>query len=202
MLLYGHHDSGHAYKVRLFLLLTQTPHAYRWVDIWGPSENRPSDFRAASAYGEVPVLVDEGRNWCQSNAILIHLAQKTQRLTGTPAEWPRVVEWLFWEPNRINYSVPQLRYSAKFEALPEGLLAFLRARAATDLQRLNTVLAEHPFLLPSGPTIADLSCASYLFWADQAQLDLSTYPHVQRWLSDIARLPHWQTAEKALSPEK
>lgn len=200
MLLYGHHDSGHAYKVRLFLLLTETPHEYRWVDIWKPREQRPADFQEASAYGEVPVLVDDGRNWSQSNAILLHLAQKTRRLMGTPSQWPQVVEWLFWEPNRINYSIPQLRYSAKFAPLPEGLLAFLRARAATDLQHLNTVLSAQRFLVPSGLTVADLSCASYLFWADEAQVDLAAYPHVERWLKDISLLPHWQSAEEALRP--
>jgi glutathione S-transferase len=200
MLLYGHHDSGHAYKVRLFLLLTQTPHEYRWVDIWAPHEHRLADFQVASTYGEVPVLVDEGRHWCQSNAILLHLAQKTRCLTGTPEEWPRVLEWLFWEPNRINYSIPQLRYSAKFESLPEGLLVFLRARAATDLQHLNAALSAQRFLLPSGLTIADLTCASYLFWADQAQVDLAPYPHVQRWLKDISLQAHWQAAEDALRP--
>ncbi len=198
MLLYGHHDSGHAYKVRLFLLMAELPHRYEWVDLNLPRSARSKAFQEASAYGEVPVLVDEGRSWCQSNAILIHLAQKTQRFCGEPHEWPRLVEWLFWEPNRINFSVPNLRFAHRYVPQPPEVLAYLAARAQADLNTLDRHLSQQPFLLPSGLTIADIACASYLFWADEARLDLTPYPQVQRWLNDIRQQPGWLPAHQAL----
>lgn len=198
MLLYGHHDSGHAYKVRLFLLMAGVPHHYEWVDINLPRHARSTDFQQASAYGEVPVLVDEGRAWCQSNAILIHLAQKTQRLCGEAGEWPRLMEWLFWEPNRINFSVPNLRFAHRYVPQPPEVLAYLAARAQADLTTLDAHLSEQGFLLPSGFTITDISCASYLFWAEEARIDLTPFPHVRRWLHDIRQQPGWLPAYQAL----
>lgn len=198
MLLYGHHDSGHAYKVRLFLLMAELPHQYEWVDLTLPRHARSAAFQQASTYGEVPVLLDEGRAWCQSNAILIHLAQKAQRFCGEPQDWPRLMEWLFWEPNRINFSVPNLRFAHRYVPQPPEVLTYLAARAQADLKTLDAHLSLQRFLLPSGFTIADISCASYLFWADEARLDLQPYAHVRRWLDDIAQLPRWQPAYQAL----
>ena len=174
------------------------PHRYEWVDLNLPRHARPSDFQQASAYGEVPVLVDEGRAWCQSNAILIHLAQKTQRLCGEAAEWPRLMEWLFWEPNRINFSVPNLRFAHRYVPQPPEVLTYLAARAQADLATLDAHLSQQEFLLPSGFTIADISCASYLFWADEARIDLTPFPHVCRWLDDIRQQPGWLPAYQAL----
>jgi len=203
-MLYGHHNSGHAYKVRLLLLMAELPHQYQWVDLNLPRSARPEAFQQASAYGEVPVLVDEGRAWCQSNAILIHLAQKTQRFCGAPHEWPRLMEWLFWEPNRINFSVPNLRFAHRYVPQPPEVLAYLAARAQADLKTLDAHLSQQTFLLSSGFSIADISCASYLFCADEARLDLAPFPQVQRWMHDIQQqagwLPAYQALQKPLAP--
>ncbi len=192
MLLYGHHDSGHAYKVRLLLLMAQVEHRYEWIDLSLPRDQRPAAFQAASRYGEVPVLVDGDRHLCQSNAILMHLAQKTGRCAGTPQEWQTVLEWLCWETNRINFGVPNLRFARRWVAQPPAVIDFLSNRAKADLHTLDKHLASHAFLLPSGFSIADISCSSYLYWLDEAGLDAQPYPHVRRWLSDISKLPHWQ----------
>jgi glutathione S-transferase len=111
MLLYGSTGSGHSYKVRSFLLLAGLQHEYRWIDLRQPRLQRPAGFVAASKFGEVPVLVDEGRALCQSNAILIYLAQKVRRFAGHASEWQAVLEWLSWEANRIGFSVPNLRFA-------------------------------------------------------------------------------------------
>jgi glutathione S-transferase len=93
VILYGSTDSGHSFKVRSFLLLAGVPHTYRWIDLALPRPERPPEFVAASKFGEVPVLIDGdgGRPLCQSNAILVYLAQKTQRFAGRPSEWQAVL---------------------------------------------------------------------------------------------------------------
>ena len=192
MLLYGHEDSGHAYKVRLFLLMAQAAHEYQRIDLSQSRDERPSAFQAMSKFGEVPVLVDGEQVLCQSNAILMYLAQKTGQFGGAEGEWQAVVEWLCWETNRINFSLPNLRFAKRWVPQPEPVMAFLRQRALADLATLDAHLAQQAFLVPSGFSIADISCASYLHWADEAGLDLQPFPHVRRWLSDMGRLPLWQ----------
>jgi glutathione S-transferase len=192
MLLYGHEDSGHAYKVRLFLLMAQVDHRYQRIDLSLPRAERPAAFQTASQFGEVPVLVDGGQVLCQSNAILMHLAQKTGLFAGAEGEWQRVVEWLCWETNRINFSLPNLRFARRWVPQPEPVITFLTQRALADLSTLNHHLANQAFLVPSGFSVADISCASYLHWIDEAGLDAQPFPHVRRWLSDMRQLPHWQ----------
>lgn len=111
MLLYGSTDSGHSYKVRSFLLLSKTLHQYLWIDLAIPRAARSAAFTAASKFGEVPVLVDNGTSYCQSNAILIHLAQRTNAFSGDSSKWSTVFEWLLWKTNRIGFSLPNLRFA-------------------------------------------------------------------------------------------
>jgi glutathione S-transferase len=67
------------------------------VDLALPRAERPEDFRAASRFGEVPVLVADGTPMCQSNAILQWLADSYGRLDGAPGERQLVREWLCWK---------------------------------------------------------------------------------------------------------
>jgi glutathione S-transferase len=173
------------------LALTNTPHEYRPVDL---SVARDAEFRAVSKFGEVPVLVDRGQAYVQSDAILLHLAHRTGKFFGRDAvDHDQVREWLFWEANRIGFSVPNLRFALRFvpDTKPE-VLAWIRARALADLDRMNGEFADHKFLLGDIPTVADIACCGYLFWPEQAGLDLSRWPHVQRWLGDIRALSGWQ----------
>lgn len=141
ILLYGSANSGHSYKVRSFLQLAGLAHEYRWVDLSQPRSGRPAEFVAASKFGEVPVLVDEGRPLCQSNAILIYIAQKTNLFAGCPAHWQSVLEWLSWEANRVGFSVPNLRFSLLWATQPPEVLAYLRGRAQADLKTLDAFLS-------------------------------------------------------------
>ena len=47
-ILYGNRESGHSYKVRLMLALTQTPHEYRPVEITTARDQRSAEFQATA----------------------------------------------------------------------------------------------------------------------------------------------------------
>ncbi len=198
LLLYGAVDSGHSYKVRLLLLLTRTPHRYQRIALDVSRADRPAAFVAASRYGEVPVLVEGDVAWCQSDAILLHLAQRTGAFGGLPGEHGAVVQWLFWEANRIGFSVPNLRFARRWAPQPAQVMAYLRDRAEADLQTLDATLARNEFLVPSGPTVADLACSAYLFWLDQAGFAPTAYQEVARWLNALRALPGWTHPDEAL----
>jgi len=193
--LYCHRDSGHSYKVALALTLIGVPFEQRPVDLNLPRNQRPEDFRRASMFGEVPALIDEnGLAVCQSNAILDHLARRHRALDGaTPAAQTRVREWLSWEANRLAMSLPHLRFSRTFTPAGEALETYWTVRLNADLDRLDRALREDAFLVGGAPTIADISCCGYLFWADQADVDLAPWPAVVAWLERIRSLPRWQS---------
>jgi glutathione S-transferase len=190
--LFGNRESGHAYKVRLMLTLAQLPYEFEEVDLKQPREQRPEPFRSLAKYGEVPLLLHGERAYVQSNAILLHLAAHSGALDGdAPATTERVREWLFWEANRIGFSLPNLRYCLRVTGGDPAVIAMLRQRYDADAARLDQELADgRAFILGDAPTVADLSLCSYLFWAEQAQVAVP--PFVAAWLGRIAALPGWR----------
>jgi glutathione S-transferase len=192
--LFGNRDSGHSYKVSLMLKVAGLPYDYTEIDLDTPREARPEPFRSLAKYGEVPLLLHQGRPWVQSNAILLHLAEHTGAFGGESAErLAQVREWLFWEANRIGFSLANLRFGLRFSsggAASDGQ-QMLRARFEADAARLETELSDgRAFILGDAPSVADFSLCGYLYWAEQAQV--TPGPLLQGWLERISALPGWR----------
>jgi len=189
LVFYGHHESGHSYKVALALSMLEVAHQYRWVDIYAPRDARAAEFRAASSYGEIPVLVVDGAPLAQSNAILLYLMRRTRRFGGeTEERAERVQQWLFWEANRIGFALANYRALVKSEFGEEArpdVLAWLKARLDLDLARLDREVSARPFLLGESLTVADLSCCAYVFLAHEVKIDLGPWQGIQGWLERI-----------------
>lgn len=199
-ILYCNHESGHSYKVALALRLMDVAFEQRPVDLNLPRDERSADFKAASLFGEVPVLVfDDGLAVCQSNAILDTLARRYGRLDGhTEAERVRVREWLSWEANRLAMSFPHLRYSRRFTPAGAELEAWWTARMMADFDCIDGVLRNSPFLLGDAATIADVSCCGYLFWTGQVGVDLGRWPSLKAWPQRISALPRFAPPDELL----
>lgn len=190
--LYGHPDSGHAFKVRLYLALHGIEHDYEVIDLDQPRDQRPLAFREASRFSEVPCLVDEGQALVQSNAILLHL----QDHYGPPledTEKAQITEWLFWEANKIGLCLPQLR-SARYlgdTSYNEGALQWLQARYDADVARIAQELEDgRRFIVGDSVTAADCSLCGYLVFADQARVAVPEA--VSEWLDRLASERGWQ----------
>ncbi|MEJ8849082.1 glutathione S-transferase family protein [Variovorax rhizosphaerae] len=199
--LYGHPESGHSYKVKLALEVAGIPHDYEVVDISGPHLERPEPFRSLARYGEVPVLVYRQQAYVQSNAILLLLAAQTHRFGGEDTvRLARAQEWLFWEANRLGLSLAHLRFARRFDALsyPEGSLVWFERRYEHDIRRLEQEFSDgRRFILDDAPSIADFSLCGYLYWADQAQVEVP--PGVAAWLERISQLPGWGPPDTLLA---
>ncbi|MEO8802283.1 MAG: glutathione S-transferase family protein [Rudaea sp.] len=193
-ILYCHHESGHCYKVALTLKLMGISYEQRSVDLNRLREARGDDFREIAFFDEVPVLVfDDGLAVCQSNTILDTLARRYVRLDGsTEAERIRVREWLAWDHSRISLNLSYVRLSRSFKPLDPAVESWYADRLQADLDRLNQNLYSADFLVGDAPTVADIGCCGYLFWADQARIDLGGWPAVKAWLERVRALPNWQ----------
>lgn len=192
--LFGARQSGHSYKVRLFLLFAEVEHDYTSIDIGQPRDQRPEPFRSLAPHGEVPLLVDDGLVLSQSNAILLHLARKLERFGGaSETEWSEITSWLFWEANRIGRSYPNLRWYRLFDASgAPDLVAWFKSTAEADLDRLERQLTGRAFIVLNRPTIVDLSCAGYLLYGDNVGLEMARWPRVDAWLERIRALPGYR----------
>lgn len=194
LLVFGHSESGHAYKVCLYLELLERQYRYKSVDIFKPLAERDPAFVKLSKYGEVPVMVHGDVVLTQSNAILLYLDEVFGSLASKTAhERSQINEWLFWEMSRLAVGVANLRSGFRFTPdMPQPVIEEFRARSVQALKILDSALQKRAFLVGDAITIADISCCGYLFWLDQAQLDIAKFPQIERWLQTIADQPGWK----------
>jgi glutathione S-transferase len=206
MILYGHPESGHSYKVKLMMDVAKIDYEYRVIDINLPRDERPEPFRglSLSRFGEVPLLTHGQDTYVQSNAILLFLAEHTGRFGGKTSQTiQKTREWLFWEHNKIGLCLPHLRLARNFfpSEYPTGAVEWLLGRYQADVGRLEKELSDgRDFVIGEQLTIADFSLCGYFYWANQAQVDVP--PHVERWLGRISALDGWQLPYALLSPEQ
>lgn len=194
MKLFGHPDSGHAFKVKFCLEAANIEHEYLEIDIWANRQDRPVEFTSRSKFCEVPLLVDGDNNLIQSDAILLYIAKKFGILGAeSQKSLDRCTEWLFWEANKIGMCLPQLRASKKFESsrLTQGAWDWLYARYLHDIGLIDQELSDgRPFMLGDQLTIADFSLSGYLFFADEVEVPLPG--HVAQWLDRLRAMPSWK----------
>lgn len=185
-------ESGHSYKVALMLTLTGTPWQPVFVDFFNGG-TRSADHLALNEMAECPVLEIDGRVLSQSGVILLHLAERTGRfLDGDRDE---IMRWLFWDNHKGSSQFGALRFLMNFippERQPAGVIDWMAGRARSALKTLDTHLAERDWLVGDAPTIADLSCCSYLYYPEPFGFDRAAYPEIAEWLDRIAALPGWR----------
>jgi len=190
--LYCFAQSGNAYKAALMLELCGADWEPRFVDFFG-GEGRSPEYRAVNVMGEVPVLEHGTRRLTQSGVILDYLAERFGKFgPGDGDERREVLRWILWDNHKLTSYTATLRFLRTFMrtgATP--VTEFLEGRMKSALGVLEAHLSSRAFAVGDRPTIADLSMCGYMFWPEEIGVDWSGYPHIRRWLADIAALPGW-----------
>src|SRR5919112_5548788 len=137
--LHGFAYSGPTYKVALMLSLMGEPFDYVHVNIMAGEHKQPP-YLSKQRFGQVPLLIDRnnGRQLCQSAAILEYLADTTGKFGGASLdERLQVREWLFWDFDRLAPAIYRSRgIRLGFMKGGEESLAFCAANAASALNTL------------------------------------------------------------------
>ncbi|EKM93859.1 glutathione S-transferase domain-containing protein [Stutzerimonas degradans] len=187
--LYRHPLSGHAHRVELMLSLLELPYELVSVDL-ANGEHKSAEFLAINAFGQVPVIDDNGTYISDSNAILVYLAKRYGGDNWQPQDAlaeARIQRWLSVAAGQVAYGPAAARlitvFGASFNA--EEVIA----RAHTLLKVMDAELARSPFLAGAKPSIADVSNYSYIAHAPEGNVSLDPYPNVRAWLQRIETLP-------------
>lgn len=188
-------ESGHSYKVALFLTLTGQDWQPVRVDFFG-GETRSEAFRALNPMAECPVLEWRGEVLSQSGAILTRLARDTGQMGGTtPGESEAILRWILWDNHKFSSQIGATRFLLNF--LPEAkrpaeVIAFQQARLKPAYRLLNDHLAGRDWVAAEAVSIADLSLCSYLWYPEPFGFTRADWPHIDAWLGRIAALPGWK----------
>jgi glutathione S-transferase len=205
--LYGSPHSLPTYKVALMLRLSGEPFSFRYVSFQKGMHKAP-EFLVLSRWGQVPVLIDSGRAYLQSAAIVEHLAETLGRFRGSdPATRQAAREWLYWDVDVLFppifgcYSV-QLGQKKLLPISVEPAIAnYDRRRAEAAMTALDFYLAQSSFLCAAKPTIADLFCYGDVAFAEVCAFDLSRWTNVERWAERMASLPGFKSPFELLAME-
>lgn len=189
MKLYHYALSGHAHRAALFLSLAAIPHELIEVDLAAGAHKQP-EFLALNAFGEVPVLDDDGAIIADSLAILVYAARKvgpSHWLPTDPVDEAQVQRWLSVAAGKIAYGACAARLITVFNAPFDADEVIARAHAT--LLVMERTLADQRWIAGTNePSIADIALYSYVERAPEGNVDLSGYPKIQAWLRRIEGL--------------
>lgn len=190
MKLYYYPLSGHAHRTALFLSLAGITHELIEVDL-AAGDHRQPEFLALNAFGEVPVLDDNGIIIADSLAILVYAARKvgpSHWLPADPVVEAQVQRWLSVAAGKIAYGACAARLITVFGAPFDADEVIERAHAT--LVVMEQTLKEQRWIAGTeDPSIADIALYSYVERAPEGNVDLSGYPGVLAWLRQIESLP-------------
>ncbi len=187
--LYQHPLSGHSHRVRLFLSLLELPCESVTVDL-SHNEQKSAEFLAINAFGQVPVIDDDGLVLADSNAILIYLAKRY-----APGQWwpeypigaAKVQRWLSVAAGPLCYGPGLARAEQVFKR--EIHVSEVLRECQALLSVMDSELASQEYFAGEHPTIADIAMYTYTAHAPEGNISLNPYPNVRAWLSRVESLP-------------
>jgi glutathione S-transferase len=164
-------------------------------------EHKNPEYLALNPNGAVPTLVDGDYVLTESRAIMQYLASKKPEsglLPRDEAARADVSRWQFWDASHFS---PHLA-AIVFEKLLKGMMGMgdpdVRKieDALTSFRRFGAVLNKRlegrQYVVGNALTLADLTLASSLMYAKQAEIPLAEVPNVQAWFSRISDLDGWK----------
>lgn len=208
--LYSFRRCPYAMRARLAIVLAELKVELREIVL----KNKPAQMLAISPKGTVPVLelvetdgssrrvIEESRDILQW-ALEQHDPQAV--LDVEPASAQALIEQ---NDNEFKHWLDRYKYSDRY---PELSQLEYRERGELFLQVLETLLAQHRYLL--GDTISSADIGIMPFVRQFAHVDQDVfyqlpYPHLQQWLRDwlqhpafqqvMVKLPAWQEGDQAV----
>ncbi len=176
------------------------------IDI-GAGDQFKKSFLDISPNNKIPAMVDpngpDGKpiSMFESGAILLYLASKTGKfLPKTDREKFKVLEWLMFQMGGLG---PMLGQTHHFRIYAPEKIDYAINRYTNEAKRLYGVLEKqlstNPYIAGKSYSIADIAIFPWLrSWKNQG-VELSDYPHVEKWFNQIAKRPAVERGVKILA---
>ena len=187
--------NGH--KVTLFFEESGLPYRLFPVNILRGAQFEPQ-FLAIAPNNRIPAIVDHEPagggapvSLFESGAILLYLAEKTQRFIASDLHGrAEVLQWLFWQMGGLGPMAGQNHHFSRYapEKLPYAIERY-RKETARLYGVLDHRLADRAFVAGDDYSIADMASYPWIVpHADQGQ-SLDDFPNLKRWFEAIQSRP-------------
>ena len=157
------------------------------IDI-GTGEQHAPAFLAISPNNKIPAIHDHdtGMSIMESAAIMIYLAEKYSKFFPRSGQGRTdVLQWLMWQMGGLG---PMLGQVHQFVHHNKGVSAYAEERFTKEAKRLygvlDTQLRDNEFIA-GDYSIADMACWPWISRYEWQEMDLSKYPHIQRWYKQL-----------------
>ena len=192
-------------------MLEECALAYRAhaIDIGAGDQFEPA-FLEISPNNKIPAILDsdgpDGQpiSLFESGAILVYLAGKTGKFLGTTdREKFNTLQWLMFQMGGLG---PMLGQAHHFRLYAPEHIDYAVNRYSNEAKRLYGVLdkqlEKNEYLAGDNYTIADIASFPWTrSWKNQG-IELSDYPHVQRWFDAINARPAVQRGVTVLADRR
>jgi glutathione S-transferase len=189
--LYRYALSGHCHRVEVFLRMLELPWHPVGVDL-RRAEHKRAEFLALNAFGQVPVIDDDGTIVSDSNAILTYLALRYASPSWLPRDAvgaARVQRWLSAAAGPLAFGAARARVVQLFGLPQDPQDAIDRAHSLCRVIEQTLAAEGSPFITGMDPTIADLALYTYTAHAPEGNVSLDAYASLRAWLKRIEALP-------------
>ena len=200
MKLYGSRLSSSTRRVALTASLLGLEPEQVTIDLRGDR----AKLAALNPNSKIPVLEDDGFVLWESHAIMEYLCERTPGQTLLPTE-PRaraeVRRWLFWTSAHLSPATGGLAFERMWKKMITGggpdatLVAYHERFLHQFLKVLDDHLATRNHVSGDRLSLAELSLACTLMYAERAELPIAPYGHVQALRARVAELPAWKQTE-------
>ncbi len=156
-------------------------------------------FKALNPNALVPVLEENGKTLWEADAIACRLSAIAKSDFWRVGEaQPEMIRWISWATHHLNRAADPLYFfrvvwpTFMSEAPPQaeldkGLKNFIQHAAILD-----QYLATRQWLVDERVSYADFRAATFLPFAEKAQIPLSDFPNMLRWHNQLLDLPAWR----------
>jgi glutathione S-transferase len=200
MKLYHNPLSPNVRRVRLTAAVLELPLEEKVLD-FSKGEHKNPEYLALNPNGAVPTLVDGDFVLTESRSIMQYLASKrpdSGLLPRDEAQRADVTRWQFWDATHFSPQLGTLTFEKVLKVMmglgepntvkiEEALSNFRRFAGVLDKR-----LEGKTYVVGNALTLADLTLASSLMYAQQTEAPVAEFPNVQAWLSRITTLPAWK----------
>ena len=178
-------------KVSIMLEELEVPYEVHSIDITKNEQFAP-EFLEISPNNKIPALVDrdKGVSLMESGAILIYLADKTNKLMPQLSETRyQVLQWLMMQMGSVGPMLGQTHHFVRFN---KGKAPYAEERYAKENARIYGVLdrrlSSYEYLAGEY-SIADIATWPWISRFEWQGMDFASYPNLKRWYVQIAKRP-------------
>lgn len=185
-------------KASIMLEEVGLPYNVHKIDITKNDQFTP-EYIAINPNSKIPAIIDRDADMTvfESGAILMYLAEKTEKLLPTDQKGRYlVIEWLMLQMGSVGPMFGQLNHFKKFapEKIPYAIERYeketLRLYGVLDQQ-----LKDNEFIC-GDYSIADVATYPWVAVYQSQELTLDNHPNLKRWVETVQQRPAVQSGMK------